>query len=268
MRGDIKTRYESYAIGLLNGWLTINKVLRLENQNSIGPEGDVHRVPLNTAPIGQENADQQALKLSVQDGVEKLLAGQSGAVEQIVAAQEVGMSNVKDAVKTMVTEDFATAKEAADESRRIVVAGVDKRNTEEIQSAAEDRQAAEAARGQALAATRHNLKSAFARMLVKESQAAVRAAGKPTAFLGWLDEFYGKHESQLAEALAPAAAACRSLGIDMNEKGFASDWRKVSREQLTAAYDTPPGDTFAERVSECVDAWSGRVDDAVLYLTE
>lgn len=275
LRGDLKSRFESYAIGLLNGWLTINKVLRFENQNGIGPEGDVHRVPLNTAPIGEDNATQQALRLSVQDGVEKLLAGQSGAVEQIVAAQNENISGMTDAIKTIVAEDFAAAKEEAEESRRIVVGKVQAahnavrvRNTEELVGATQDRQAAEAARDQAIAATRHNMKNAFTRMLVKESQAAVRAAGKPRAFLVWLDEFYGKHESQLAEALVPAVAACRSLGIGLDAKPFALDWCKVSREQLTAAYDTPPGDTFAERVSECVDAWRGRIDDAILYLTE
>jgi HK97 family phage portal protein len=49
-RGDLKTRYEAYAIGRQWGWLTINMILELEEMNPIGPEGDVHMVPMNMYP--------------------------------------------------------------------------------------------------------------------------------------------------------------------------------------------------------------------------
>lgn len=50
LRGDQKTRYGAYAIGLQNGFLNVNEVRRLENANGIGPAGDVYRSPLNMAP--------------------------------------------------------------------------------------------------------------------------------------------------------------------------------------------------------------------------
>lgn len=54
LRGDIKTRWASYALGRQWGWLSINDVLRLENMNPIGPEGDDHLTPMNMVPAGAE----------------------------------------------------------------------------------------------------------------------------------------------------------------------------------------------------------------------
>lgn len=49
-RGDLKTRYEAYQIGTLNGWLNRNEVRARENMNPIEDgHGDEYRVPLNTA---------------------------------------------------------------------------------------------------------------------------------------------------------------------------------------------------------------------------
>ncbi len=54
LRGDIKSRYEAYAVGRNWGWLSANKVLELEDQNPIGPDGDVYLQPLNMVPAGSE----------------------------------------------------------------------------------------------------------------------------------------------------------------------------------------------------------------------
>ncbi|WP_051057043.1 phage portal protein [Bradyrhizobium yuanmingense] len=54
MRGDILSRYRAYAIGRQWGWLSVNKVLERENENSIGPEGDEYLVPLNMVPAGED----------------------------------------------------------------------------------------------------------------------------------------------------------------------------------------------------------------------
>lgn len=52
LRGDTESRYKSYAIGRQNGWLTVNDILRLENMNTIGPEGDSRLQPANMMPLG------------------------------------------------------------------------------------------------------------------------------------------------------------------------------------------------------------------------
>lgn len=53
LRGDIKTRYEAYAIGRQWGFESSNTILAKENRNSIGPQGDVYFAPLNMVPLDQ-----------------------------------------------------------------------------------------------------------------------------------------------------------------------------------------------------------------------
>ena len=50
LRGDIGSRYRAYAIGRQWGWLSVNMILRKENENSIGPAGDIFMVPSNMMP--------------------------------------------------------------------------------------------------------------------------------------------------------------------------------------------------------------------------
>jgi len=55
-RGDLKTRYEAYQIGTLNGWLNRNEVRARENMDPIRDgTGDDYRVPLNTGDPTQIN---------------------------------------------------------------------------------------------------------------------------------------------------------------------------------------------------------------------
>jgi HK97 family phage portal protein len=56
LRGDIKTRYEAYAIGRQNGWLSANEIRKRENMNPIA-DGDQYLLPLNMVEAGQEETD-------------------------------------------------------------------------------------------------------------------------------------------------------------------------------------------------------------------
>lgn len=53
LRGDASTRHETYQKGVQNGYYSINDVLRLENRNPIGPEGDRRFVNGNMRPIDE-----------------------------------------------------------------------------------------------------------------------------------------------------------------------------------------------------------------------
>ncbi|MGI9506414.1 MAG: phage portal protein, partial [Geminicoccaceae bacterium] len=57
LRGDLKSRYESYMIGRQAGFITVNEIRKLENLPSIGPDGDTFLDPLNMAPTGSQDAD-------------------------------------------------------------------------------------------------------------------------------------------------------------------------------------------------------------------
>lgn len=53
LRGDIKSRYEAYAIGRNWGWLSANDICRMENLNPID-NGDTYLEPLNMTPAGSD----------------------------------------------------------------------------------------------------------------------------------------------------------------------------------------------------------------------
>lgn len=53
LRGDIKARFDAYAIARQWGWLSVNEIRRLENRNGIGPAGDRYVEPLNMVPVGE-----------------------------------------------------------------------------------------------------------------------------------------------------------------------------------------------------------------------
>ncbi|MEM7619775.1 MAG: phage portal protein [Pseudomonadota bacterium] len=58
LRGDLKTRYEAYAMARNWGWLSVNDIRKLENMDPI-TDGDTYLQPLNMTPIGQMMSSQE-----------------------------------------------------------------------------------------------------------------------------------------------------------------------------------------------------------------
>ena len=52
LRGDIKSRYDAYAIGRQQGWLSVNDIREFESMNKI-EGGDEYLSPLNMLPISK-----------------------------------------------------------------------------------------------------------------------------------------------------------------------------------------------------------------------
>lgn len=59
LRGDVKARYEAYALGRQWGWLSVNDILRKENANGIGAAGDRYIEPLNMVPVGSGGSSRE-----------------------------------------------------------------------------------------------------------------------------------------------------------------------------------------------------------------
>lgn len=59
LRGDIKTRYDAYAVSRVNGWNNANDIRELENQNPLPADqgGETYWAPLNMVPAGQLGQD-------------------------------------------------------------------------------------------------------------------------------------------------------------------------------------------------------------------
>ena len=57
LRGDAKTRAEVYNMGMQTGRYTVNEILRRENINPIGPEGNYRFVPMNLTRLQEEEEE-------------------------------------------------------------------------------------------------------------------------------------------------------------------------------------------------------------------
>jgi HK97 family phage portal protein len=58
LRGDTLARYQAYAIGRQWGWLSVNDIRKLENQDPVD-NGDQYLQPLNMVPAGTPPSDQK-----------------------------------------------------------------------------------------------------------------------------------------------------------------------------------------------------------------
>lgn len=79
LRGDLRSRYEAYAIGRQWGWLSVNDVLKMEHQNGIGRAGDRYVEPLNMVPVGTDGADRGGDR---QEAIQNSIAFLRGSVAQ------------------------------------------------------------------------------------------------------------------------------------------------------------------------------------------
>jgi len=57
LRGDIKSRYDAYAVGRQWGWLSVNEIRAFENLNGVGTDGDSLIQPLNFGTMGATPTD-------------------------------------------------------------------------------------------------------------------------------------------------------------------------------------------------------------------
>ncbi len=60
LRGDMRARFEAYALGRQWGWLSVNDILRMERRNGIGAAGDRYIEPLNMVPVGVADRERPA----------------------------------------------------------------------------------------------------------------------------------------------------------------------------------------------------------------
>lgn len=62
LRGDVKARFEAYALARQWGWLSVNDIRRMENQNGIGRGGDRYIEPLNMLPVGSDGQRDETVR--------------------------------------------------------------------------------------------------------------------------------------------------------------------------------------------------------------
>lgn len=201
-RGDQKARYDAHAVGRQWGWRSVNEVRRMENENPIGPEGDMYLVPSNMVPA-----------------------------DKIAAIAD------KQAEKTpppAAPPAPPAPPEPDPEPQRVRL----------------------------VAAQKAIFVEAIGRLLRKEASAARRIAGRGgDALRVWVEEFYGKHRGQLAEAVLPALRAHLVAmgdgdGAEARAEAVAAEHVGRSVQELTELLDTKPKVTELEgAVDRLVSRW-------------
>jgi HK97 family phage portal protein len=95
------------------------------------------------------------------------------------------------------------------------------------------------------------MKDTLERLMGKEINQLLRAAAQPK-FLRWVDSFYADHQEVLAQALAPAAVACRQ---PMKAHNLARAWVEDSKQQLLDLTGEVTQDQLAVAVEQLTGRW-------------
>ena len=121
LRGDVQSRYQAYATGRQNGWLSANDVRDLENMNPLPVDvGDVYWAPLNMVPadkLGEEPAAPAADPPDDdggddQAGARAYRAGNRGGAASRLKVGERYRRLLEDAAGRIVRREVANVREA------------------------------------------------------------------------------------------------------------------------------------------------------------
>lgn len=283
LRGDTASRFAAYAVALLNGWMTINEVRRLENMNPIGPEGDVHRVPLNQVPVGEEDRQAKevvALLHGMAEGSRSATNELAALLKEHESASTDRATAIGHALGEFSTKLSAQSDAIAGSTKHLVESTV--AHFEPIVASAwgamdDTLKACNESLGSQLAVKVHedkvrvaslvraaaeNLADTMGRVLTKEGNAVKRAASAGGNFLAWMEEFYGEHCTFMAEALRhPLQVALLASGDSRHVADLAPQLASLHCEQSKAELlSDADGDRekFVERITARVDSWQSR----------
>jgi HK97 family phage portal protein len=233
LRGDMQSRFAAYQVGLMNGFMTINQICRLENWPTIGPEGDLRFVAVNLAPLHTYLPGAQDPP-TPEDDTQDPDAAPTGNDDD----EGAGTGAPPTGTGEQEARALPPPREAQIENGKLKIgnfqlpAGLD--------------------------AAKAVLIDALRRMAVKESKAATKALDQRVDFERWLDDFFGRHVAVLSSALAPALGLLAVLGVVQSGEALARQLCLAAAKELLAAYNTDTKSQMGARLA----AWDGqRIED-------
>lgn len=109
-RGDLKSRYDAYAIGRERGWLSANDIRRKENMNPI-KGGDVYLAPLNMVPIEQLGISSDKEGRSLAESEHRSI-NETRSYEETKRTKDSFRPLFEEAAKRVVNQEVKTVKAA------------------------------------------------------------------------------------------------------------------------------------------------------------
>lgn len=239
LRGDMKSRYESYQTGIMYGWLTINDILRLENMNPIGPDGDQRFFQRNMTTVerlidGTDNAATASSKAAIG----KMTAEQQQTLR--ILAQKSGVPMEGDMI-AMPRPNKSNASSKIGRTLKKILAATDKHDDVVLKFQV---------------TAKAGLLEAANRMVAKEVNAMRRAIGNTKTFSDKLEQFYADHASDCRDAMEVALSACDASGLTVNRQSVAN-WVESGRIALDGLLELD-AEQFGLRAVALLDEWKSR----------
>lgn len=226
LRGDTSARGQFYREMSATGAFSVNEIRELEDMNPVDG-GDAHFI----------NAAGVPLEMAADGG--HLASAALSACSDALAKLNDAASSVKASSDTL-----RAAHGAHLESERLI--------SELVMRHERD---FDAGLQQVKLAGRSMLAECVCRMLQKEIAASRRAAKEPARLFAWMDEFYAKHEVQLAEALAPVCRVLALVGLHVQPMALASMHCARSRAALLEASGMVHGGELLNLVERITEQW-------------
>ncbi|MEQ8176667.1 MAG: phage portal protein, partial [Syntrophomonadaceae bacterium] len=200
LRGDIKSRYDAYAVGRQNGWLSADDIRALENMNPLPDgQGSVYLINGNMIPIGQAG-QQSAMEQQARNLIELLYRNEGGLAGKLQAVR-----NSPQPVELPETR-AANVRRGITDSYKLIFAD----------------------------AVARILKREQADIMRQAKKSTLNRAADP--FVLWLSDFYKQHEDYIRKIMTPVfnayaramqAAAAGEVG---GKAGMTADLEQFIKE--------------------------------------
>jgi HK97 family phage portal protein len=282
VRADLKTRTDADKSDVDTGIKSVNQVRRSRGLASIGPAGDIFRLPLNMADAKKvATQDSEPAKPESVESDEPESHGTPQDAAAVSDLQGTALNGAQIAALLQITGQVASGELAPKAAKALIsvsfpLMGAAKIDAivdaiEEIGPKAEptpvdpdEPQGASRGpdpdrlreKGQAI------VDDVMQRMLHLEKIAVRRAAEKPGQFLNWLESYYQAFELRCREALQPASEllalldgrlSCGTVAIEI-----ASRHCNEHRAALLAAAGEATADRLPERIASLTLDWEYR----------
>lgn len=266
-RGDKPTRTAALQQEFFNGKLTINEWRALDDQNPIGPEGDVHFVQSAMIPIANAaNPPQDATPAHspALAALQQSTIDARSALEQWKSDQLAELESQRALLAEQRSANEQLCKmlqdgDGADELRAEFTTKLEAMAAEKVEL-----QRAMLAMQQQSAATQKQLAMAvvrdvMARMLTAEISKIKHIAEKPSGFTGRMQEFYAKHAANMTRSLTEPIAVVLNGGngnLPAAEvtRNVVTSHIAESVRQLDSLLDCQ-AEELSGKVDECVSKW-------------